>query len=177
MNELAMKIKAPKRRGEWVELRFMAAAAENDLHVTKPWGDSAQYDFILEHQARLLRIQVKSTQFKCEGSYPCAVRGSHWRYAEMPSISSRFSSYPKTFGTSFRRTLFVVRPALRCVRLGTTLNMLNISAPGRYSRGVHLIKCRSPIRISLRSTLLPNESDSLLGLSLRSLRFLRDLWG
>ena len=82
MNELAMKIKAPKRRGEWVELRFMAAAAENDLHVTKPWGDSAQYDFILKHQARLMRIQVKSTQFKCEGCYPCAVRGSHWRYAE-----------------------------------------------------------------------------------------------
>jgi len=42
MNELAMQIKQPKRRGEWVELRFMAAAAENGLHVTKPWGDSAQ---------------------------------------------------------------------------------------------------------------------------------------
>jgi len=26
MNELAMNIRAPKRRGEWVELRFMAAA-------------------------------------------------------------------------------------------------------------------------------------------------------
>jgi hypothetical protein len=40
MNEKAMKIKQPKRRGEWVELRFMAAAAENDLNVTRPWGDS-----------------------------------------------------------------------------------------------------------------------------------------
>jgi hypothetical protein len=36
MNELAMKIKQPKRRCEWVELRFMAAAAEHDLHATKP---------------------------------------------------------------------------------------------------------------------------------------------
>lgn len=82
MNELAMKIKQPKRRGEWVELRFMAAAAENDLHVTKPWGDSAQYDFIIEHQGRFRRIQVKSTQFFDRGCYPCAVRGSHWRYDE-----------------------------------------------------------------------------------------------
>jgi hypothetical protein len=81
MNEMAMKIKAPKRRGEWVELRFMAAAAENDLHVTKPWGDSAQYDFIVEHNAHLMRVQVKSTQFFDRGCYPCAVRGSHWRYA------------------------------------------------------------------------------------------------
>jgi PD-(D/E)XK endonuclease len=82
MNEKPMKIKAPKRRGEWVELRFIAAAAENDLHVTKPWGDSAQYDFVLEHQGRFLRIQVKSTQFFDRGCYPCAVRGSHWRYDE-----------------------------------------------------------------------------------------------
>ncbi len=82
MNELAMNIKAPKRRGEWVELRFMAAAAENDMHVTKPWGDSAQYDFIVEHQGRFLRIQVKSTQFFDRGFYPCAVRGSHWRYSD-----------------------------------------------------------------------------------------------
>src|SRR5882757_8667788 len=80
MNELAMKVKQPKRRGEWVELRFMAAAAEHDLNVTKPWGDSAQYDFILEHNRRFLRIQVKSTQFRDGGAYPCAVRGSHFRY-------------------------------------------------------------------------------------------------
>jgi len=60
----------------------MAAAAENDLHVTKPWGDSAQYDFILERQSRFLRVQVKSTQFFDHGCYPCAVRGSRWRYAE-----------------------------------------------------------------------------------------------
>jgi hypothetical protein len=82
MNELAMKIKQPKRRGEWVELRFMAAAAENDLNVTRPWGDSAQYDFILEHQGRFLRIQVKSTQFFDRGCYPCAVKGSRWPYAD-----------------------------------------------------------------------------------------------
>jgi hypothetical protein len=79
MNERSMKIKQPKRRGEWVELRFMAAAAEHDLHVTKPWGDSAQYDFILEHNGRFLRIQVKSTQFRDEGAYPCAVHGSGQR--------------------------------------------------------------------------------------------------
>lgn len=82
MNELAMNIKAPKLRGEWVELRFMAAAAENDLHVTKPWGDSAHYDFIVEHEGRFLRLQVKSTKFKCKGCYPCAVHGSEGPYAE-----------------------------------------------------------------------------------------------
>jgi hypothetical protein len=43
------------------------------------WGDSAQYDFILEHHGRFIRIQVKSTQFKDSGAYPCAVHGSGQR--------------------------------------------------------------------------------------------------
>ena len=83
MNELAMKIKQPKRRGEWVELRFMAAAAENGFHVTKPWGDSAQYELDpVENQGRFRRIQVKSTQFFDRGCYPCAVKGTNWPYPE-----------------------------------------------------------------------------------------------
>ena len=52
------------------------------LFVTKPWGDSAQYDFIVEHQGRFRRMQVKSTQFFDRGCYPCAVKGSHWPYPE-----------------------------------------------------------------------------------------------
>ena len=32
--------------------------------------------------SRFLRVQVKSTQFFDHGCYPCAVRGSRWRYAE-----------------------------------------------------------------------------------------------
>ena len=64
------------------------------MHVTKPWGDSAQYDFILEHQSRFLRVQVKSTQFFDHGCYPCAVRGSRWRYAEnafdFPEVAQLF---------------------------------------------------------------------------------------
>ena len=39
---------APKRRGEWVELQFMARAHAHGLIVSKPWGDSARYDFIVE---------------------------------------------------------------------------------------------------------------------------------
>lgn len=82
MNEKAMNIRNAKRRGEWVELRFMAAAAENGLHVTKPWGDSAQYDFILERQSRFLRIQVKSTKYRHGNRYPLNMRRSGSRHYE-----------------------------------------------------------------------------------------------
>ena len=37
-------IKDKKKRGEWVELRFMAEAAERDLPASKPLGDSENFD-------------------------------------------------------------------------------------------------------------------------------------
>lgn len=49
----------PKQRGEWAELRFMLRAREHGLAVAKPWGDSARYDFIIEHRGVFRRIQVK----------------------------------------------------------------------------------------------------------------------
>lgn len=64
-------IKHPKRRGEWVELQFMARAAHHGLTVSKPWGDSARYDFIVEHRGRFFRIQVKSTMQMIKGAYLC----------------------------------------------------------------------------------------------------------
>ena len=66
------KIHAPKRRGEWVELQFMARATGKGFTVSKPWGDSARYDFAVEHGGKFHRVQVKSTTFKDSyGSYVC----------------------------------------------------------------------------------------------------------
>ncbi len=74
MNELGMRIKHCKRRGEWAELRFMERAAEHGLCVSKPWGDSARYDFVVETAGRLLRIQVKSTWSMNHGAYVVGTR-------------------------------------------------------------------------------------------------------
>lgn len=84
MNDLAMKIKHPKLRGEWAELRFMAAAAEHGLHATKPWGETLQYDFVVESDGHFLRIQVKSTGFKDRGGYSCSVRRCRGAYESDP---------------------------------------------------------------------------------------------
>ena len=72
-------IKNGKRRGEWAELRFMARASEQDLCISKPWGESSPYDFIIEHKAKLLRVQVKSTTYSRWHSYICNLRGSQNR--------------------------------------------------------------------------------------------------
>jgi hypothetical protein len=66
-------IKNSKLRGEWAELRFMTRAAELGIMVSKPWGDSAPYDLMLEHHGRVLRVQVKSTLRIVRGYYRCHV--------------------------------------------------------------------------------------------------------
>ena len=60
-----------KRRGEWVEMQFMARAAAHGLTVSKPWGDSARYDFAVEYNGRFYRVQVKSTSYKSGRFYVC----------------------------------------------------------------------------------------------------------
>ena len=69
-------IRNPKRRGEWVELKFMERAMGLELQVYKPWGDSARYDVGVEYRGRQLKIQVKSTMCLSKHSthsYVCAV--------------------------------------------------------------------------------------------------------
>ncbi len=50
-----------KNQGEIVELRFYLKAFEIGMIVSKPFGDNARYDFIVDRDGRLSRIQIKST--------------------------------------------------------------------------------------------------------------------
>ena len=77
-NSLA-QFKNYKLRGEWVELRFMARAAEQGLTVSKPWGESAHYDFMVENLGRVKRIQVKSTSMKSGNLYHCNITATNSR--------------------------------------------------------------------------------------------------
>jgi hypothetical protein len=69
--------KTPKERGEWVELRFMAAAAERGLSILKPWGDTRPYDVGIEHAQNFLRVQVKSTTYRTGTGYLCQFKPNY----------------------------------------------------------------------------------------------------
>lgn len=49
-----------KRLGEMAEAAFLAKASGLGFGVAKPWGDSDRYDFIVDVNGRLWRVQVKS---------------------------------------------------------------------------------------------------------------------
>jgi hypothetical protein len=65
------KFKSFKQRGEWVELRFSALAAERGLWVLKLWGESRPYDVAVEHDSTFLRVQVKATTCRTGTGYFC----------------------------------------------------------------------------------------------------------
>lgn len=52
----------PKRRGELAELAFVWKAMQMGYMVSKPWGDSDRYDFIVDAKGFLSRVQVRSTE-------------------------------------------------------------------------------------------------------------------
>ena len=64
-------MKNPKKRGEWVEMQFMARAAHLGFTVCRPWGDSTRYDFVLDYKGKFYRVQVKSTNCFTGGAYLC----------------------------------------------------------------------------------------------------------
>jgi hypothetical protein len=75
------KLPGCKERGEWAELYFMMMAAGLAMKVSRPFGQAGRYDVGVENprvgnQARVLRVQVKSTIYKRRnGEYSLNVMG------------------------------------------------------------------------------------------------------
>jgi hypothetical protein len=59
-----------KRRGELAELAFLYKAVTFGFPVSKTYGDSDRYDFIVHSGPRFLKVQVKSSSNLIHGSYP-----------------------------------------------------------------------------------------------------------
>jgi hypothetical protein len=76
-----------KKRGEWVELQFMAQALRKGFNISRPWGDSSSHDVGLEHGRRLLRVQVKSSSCRIGNGYLCAFKpnrhGGHYSTSQV----------------------------------------------------------------------------------------------
>ncbi len=69
IGRLAEERASPKRSGEMAEAAFVVKATGLGLAVSKPWGDSERYDFVVDSGARIWRVQVKSTGKPSLGGY------------------------------------------------------------------------------------------------------------
>src|ERR1700730_9640067 len=83
MKKLKMsKMKDKKGRGGRAEVKFMTWAAEHGLGVSKPYGDSNSYDFVVGRPGHFVAVQVKCTVFNTKNGagYICSVCSSHKQY-------------------------------------------------------------------------------------------------
>ncbi len=58
-----------KQQGEVSELAFMHKAVGMGLKVARPWGENNRYDFIVDCEGWLTRVQVKSAAVAHGGGY------------------------------------------------------------------------------------------------------------
>ena len=63
------KARNTKRAGEVSEAAFLHKAVGLGLKVTKPWGDSERYDFVVDAGGRFWRVQIKCTAAMHAGGY------------------------------------------------------------------------------------------------------------
>ena len=56
-----------------MEAEFLAKVARLGFHVSKPWGDSDRYDFVVEAGSGFWRVQVKSTRCRRGEKYVLAL--------------------------------------------------------------------------------------------------------
>ena len=106
---LAHATRHPKLRGEIAEMAFLLKTARLGLCVSKPYGDSYAYDFIVDTGTRLWRVQVKSThQPRGKGTASPSNTSPKDRRTTRPTKSTCWSdtSSPPTPGTYSRSPHF-----------------------------------------------------------------------
>jgi hypothetical protein len=75
------------QRGEWAELYFMMQAAGYGMKVSRPFGVSGKYDVGVEDLAKILRVQVKSTNCTLPtGAYSVNISASQGKRYEPGTI-------------------------------------------------------------------------------------------
>ena len=138
MKNRGIDIKNPKQRGEWAEMCFMARAAAHGLCVTKPYGDSAHYDFAIEYQGRFLRVQVKSTMRKRKDHYCCNVITSRKPYKKGQI------DFVAAYVIPLDVWYIITAHAFRGRWYISLSPHLNKSKYGRYREAWHLLRAKTP---------------------------------
>ena len=89
-----------KSQGEIAEIKFLLRARERGYDVSRPYGDNAKYDFILDIGNKLLKIQVKSNSQKTDKYGSIKIGVGHGT-----SIKKRYTSKQVDFFAIYLRCI------------------------------------------------------------------------
>ena len=74
---MSSSVRDAKRQGELAELVFAERAAKLGWRVSKPYGESSAYDFVVDVNGKMRRVQVKSVGTERDGSYRIGSGSGH----------------------------------------------------------------------------------------------------
>ena|SRR5438309_5229932 len=125
----------PKLAGEFAESAFMTAAMERGLSVSRPFGESASYDAVVDNRAvhqsrsgsRLWRIQVRSVS----GSAPYRVTTFHG--SRKRPITIEDADFLAVYIVPFR-TWYIIPVRRFAPTMGLWLFPHVLASRGRYER-------------------------------------------
>lgn len=66
-----------KQKGNLTELQCISAFVAEGYNVSIPYGDNCKYDFIVDIEGKLLKIQVKTSSSKNKESFSFSCRTTH----------------------------------------------------------------------------------------------------
>lgn len=109
-------IRQPKQRGELAELRFLLRVAEEGLAVSKPYGDSQRFDFVVGSRRPLYRVQVRSVgATNNSGGYTCVLGWGHPHKAYERSDFDFLALYVTPFKTWYIMPMRLLPLERRCI--------------------------------------------------------------
>ena len=126
----------PKDKGNLTELQCLTAFAEQGLKVSIPYGENCRYDFILDVNGTLLKIQCKTSrlitsqdgfEFKCRSTNATRKGVFTTRYT---------SSEIDYFATYFNKQCYLV-PVQEC---GITKTLRYCYPSNGQKKGISLAK-------------------------------------
>lgn len=80
-----------KDKGNISEAFFLANMLQNECIVSKPFGDNARYDFIVDYNHKLFKFQVKYCDYKTENNSilcPCSSSTNHTTNKKLKSYKN-----------------------------------------------------------------------------------------
>ena len=82
-----------KEKGNITELKCLLALKENGIDVSIPYGDNSRYDFVIDVNNKLFKVQCKSSHLTKYNSYEFATCSNNWNNKRRKSYKNEIDFF------------------------------------------------------------------------------------
>jgi hypothetical protein len=101
-----------KKKGNLTELQCMSAFMACGCGVSIPFGDNSKYDFIADVDGKLLKIQVKTSSERIDGSIKFSCRSTHVNSSGVKNV--KYTSDDIDYFATYWNGICYIVPVTEC---------------------------------------------------------------